>query len=152
MIVANIKDAKRYYSLNENFKTVFDFLETLTQTNLPEGISGDGYKVNLSGKYADTFDLTPNGEPRPFEAHVKYIDIHYCIDGSEAIGYNDISRLTAITDYNEQDDYLLLSGEMSKVILLPGDFCIVFPEDAHIPCLSPSENCKVLKAVAKIKV
>ena len=81
MIVANIKDAKRYYSLNENFKTVFDFLETLTQTNLPEGISGDGYKVNLSGKYADTFDLTPNGEPRPFEAHVKYIDIHYCIDG-----------------------------------------------------------------------
>ena len=152
MIVANIKDAKRYYPLNENFKTVFEFLEALTPENLPEGISGEGYKVNLSGKYADTFSITPSGDPRPFEAHIKYIDIHYCIDGSEAIGYNDVSRLTATTDYNETDDYLLLSGESFNVILRPGDFCIVFPEDAHIPCLPADEGGRVLKAVAKIKV
>ena len=152
MIVANIKDAKRYYPINENFKTVFEFLETLTPENLPEGIVGEGYRVNLSGEYADTFDLTPNGESRQFEAHVKYLDIHYCIDGSEAIGYNDITRLTPTTEYDENDDYLLLSGESYNVILRPGDFCIVFPEDAHIPCLVADENRKVLKAVAKIKL
>ena len=110
MVVANIKDASRYYSLNKNFKAVFDFLETLTPNNILEGISGDGYKVNLSGKYADTFDLTDNGEPRVFEAHRDYIDIHYCIDGNEAIGYNDVSRLTATTEYFEKDDYQLFCG------------------------------------------
>ena len=152
MIVANKKDAKRYYQLNENFKTVFDFLESLTPENLPEGIVGDGYRVNLSGKYVDTFSLTASGEPRPFEAHKKYIDIHYCIDGSEAIGYNDVSRLTPTTEYDEKDDYFLLSGESFNVILHPGDFCIVFPEDAHIPCLPAGNDTRVLKAVAKIIV
>ena len=152
MVVANIKDAKRYYSLNENFKVVFDFLETLAPDNLPEGISGDGYKVNLSGKYADTFDLTESGEPREFEAHRKYIDIHYCIDGSEGIGYNDVTRLTPTTEYFENEDYQLLKGDSFKVILRKGDFCIVFPEDAHIPCLIANDEKKVLKAVAKIKV
>lgn len=152
MVVANIKDAERYYALNNNFKVVFEYLKTLTPENLPEGISGEGYKVNLSGKYADTFDTTPSGESRPFEAHREYIDIHYCIDGCEAIGYNDVSRLTPTTEYNESDDYLLLSGESFNVILRPGDFCIVFPEDAHIPCLPASDEGRVLKAVAKIKV
>ncbi len=152
MVVANIKDASRYYSLNENFKVVFDFLETLTPENLPEGISGEGYKVNLSGKYADTFDLTDDGKEREFEAHRKYIDIHYCIDGSEGIGYNDVSRLAPTTEYFEKDDYQMLKGESFKVVLSKGDFCIVFPEDAHIPCLVANEEKRVLKAVAKIKI
>ena len=152
MVVASIKDAERYYALNDNFKVVFEYLKTLTPDNLPEGISGDGYKVNLSGKYADTFDITPDGEARPFEAHREYIDIHYCIDGSEGIGYNDISRLTPTTEYVQADDYQLFSGEYVKVVLTPGDFCIVFPEDAHIPCLIADEGKRVLKAVAKIKI
>ena len=152
MVVANIKDAKRYYSLNENFKVVFDFLETLTPDNLPEGISGDGYKVNLSGKYADARDLTVKDAEIPFEAHRKYIDIHYCIDGSEGIGYNDVTRLTPTTEYFENDDYQLFKGDSFKVILRKGDFCIVFPEDAHIPLLAADEEGKVLKAVAKIKI
>lgn len=152
MIVGNIKDAHRYFALNESFRLIFEFLETLTPDNLPAGISGEGYKVNLSGKYTDTFDLTPNGEPRQFEAHRRYIDIHYCIDGSETIGYNDVSRLTATTEYIEGDDYQLLCGDYFKVVLRKGDFCIVFPKDAHIPCLTSDDNKRVLKAVAKVAV
>ena len=152
MIVANIKNAKRYYPLNENFETVFEFLESLSPENLPDGIVGDGYKVNMSGQYTETSDMPSDGSVPPFEAHRKYIDIHYCIDGSEAIGYNDIARLTPTTEYDENDDYLLLSGESYNVILHPGDFCIVFPEDAHIPCLAADDDKKVLKAVAKIKL
>ena len=31
MIVGKISDAKRYYSLNENFKAAFEFLEALKE-------------------------------------------------------------------------------------------------------------------------
>lgn len=152
MVVGNIKDANRYYSLHKSFKEVFDFLETLSVENCSQGIVGEGYRVNLSGKYADTVDVCAEGEERLFESHREYIDIHYCIDGCEEMGYNNVSRIVPTSEYMADDDYQLYTGEFSLIKLKPGDFCIVFPEDAHIPCLAGDENKKVLKAVAKIKL
>ena len=151
MILANIKDADKYCSINPNFKAVFDFLKTLTKDS-KEGIVAEDYKVNFSGKYCDTADINADGTPKVFEAHKKYIDIHYCISGSEGIGYNDVTRLTPTTEYDEENDYFLLSGEYQKVILREGDFCIVFPEDAHIPMMCGFTGGKLLKAVAKVKL
>lgn len=150
MILANIKDAEKYCAINKNFKVVFDFLKTLTKDS-KETLEADDYKVNFSGKYCDTADKNADGTLKKFEAHKKYIDIHYCISGSEGIGYNDVSRLTPDTEYDEENDYLLLSGEYQKVVLHEGDFCIVFPEDAHIPMMKGTVDGKLLKAVAKVK-
>ena len=122
MIVANIKDAER---------------------------KGDGFRADVS--VIKTSDCTPDGEPKKLEAHREYLDIHYCIDGFEAIGYADIASLEQVTEYNARQDYLLLNGDMSKLVLGKGEFCIVFPEDAHAPgmCVGSAKNVK--KAVVKIK-
>ena len=151
MIVGNIKDCEKYCSVHPAFKEVFDFLNTLCKESR-EGTVGEGFRVNFSGKYCETCDTGAGKSEKPFEAHKDYIDIHYCIDGSEGIGYNDVSRLTAITDYKADDDYYLLVGEYSKVVLREGDFCIVFPEDAHIPMMKGAKDTPLLKAVAKVKV
>lgn len=151
MIIANIRDAEKYCSIDPRFIPVFEFLKTLREDS-DGGIEGEDWRVNFSGKYSDTSDKAPDGTPKVFEAHRKYIDIHYCISGSEGIGYADVKRLTPITEYNETDDYVLLSGEYQRVILQEGDLCICFPEDAHIPLLKGATDGKVLKAVAKIKV
>ena len=73
------------------------------------------------------------------------------IEGSEAIGYADIDKLEIDTEYNSKDDYLLLKGEMHNVYLNEGDFCIVFPEDAHAPALR-AYNDNVKKAIVKIRI
>ena len=151
MIVANIRDAERYYAMNPHFRAVFDFLKTLTEAST-EGLVCEDYRVNFSGKYCDTSDTNPDGTQKVFEAHKREMDIHYCISGSEGLGYADVTRLTPITEYDESGDYTLYSGEYQKVILHKGDFCIVFPEDAHIPFMKGATDGKVLKAVAKIKV
>ena len=151
MIVANIRNAERYCSVNPHFGPVFDFLKTLTADS-EGGIECEDWRVNFSGEYCDTSDEAPNGTPKVFEAHKKYIDIHYCILGSEGIGYAEVERLSPVTEYDESEDYYLLSGEYQKIILQKGDFCIVFPEDAHIPMMKGAPEGKVLKAVAKIKV
>ncbi len=151
MIVANIKDCEKYCSIHPAFREVFDFLRSLSKDS-SEGVSGNGYKVNFSGKYCETCDTGAGESKKPFEAHKDYIDIHYCIDGSEGIGYNDVSRLRATTEYNAADDYYLLEGEYSKIVLREGDFCVVFPEDAHIPMMSGAVAGPLLKAVAKVRV
>ena len=151
MILANIKDAERYYAINPYFPEAFEFLKTLTEEST-EGVVSDNYRVNFSGELAATADEKPDGSKKSFEAHKEYIDIHYCISGSEGIGYSDVERLTPITEYDKENDYYLLVGDHQKIMLRPGDFCIVFPEDAHIPAMRGQDGATVLKAVAKIKV
>lgn len=149
MIVANIKDAKRYYGINPNFEKSFEFLKTLTETSDIGPAEGDGFKANVS--VTETSDYTSDGEPKSLEVHREYLDIHYCIEGSEAIGYAHIDSLEPVAEYDVQNDYMLLKGDMNKVILGKGDFCIVFPEDAHSPAMSAGEYKNVKKAVVKIK-
>ena len=151
MIIANIKDAERYYAINPCFSAVFEFLKTLSEDS-KEGVVSDNYRVNFSGKFVGTADKNPDGTDKSFEAHKDYIDIHYCISGSEGIGYADVQTLTPTTEYDKENDYFLLSGDYQKVVLRAGDFCIVFPEDAHIPMMTGAEGDKVLKAVAKVRV
>ena len=151
MILANIKDAEKYCAIHPKFKEIFDFLKTLTKDSR-EGYVGVDCRVNFSGEFCDAADQNADGTPKVFEAHKDYIDIHYCIVGSEGMGYADVKRLTPITEYNKDDDYYLLSGDCQKLILREGDFCVVFPEDAHIPMMKGVGDSKLLKAVAKIKV
>ena len=153
MIFGNIKDAAKYYSVNPRFKEAFEFLAKLTPDSLPEkGISEDGFRIGVPQGFGTNFDVNKDGTPRQFEAHRQYLDIHYCIAGSEGFGYNDVARLTPATEYNEEKDFQMLEGEVYKLILRPGDFCVVFPEDAHIPQLMGDADGKVMKTVVKIRV
>lgn len=152
MIFGNIKDAERYYSVNSRFKETFEFLAKLSPDALPQSVVEDGFRINLPNGYSDNFDLDTNGAPRQFEAHRDYLDIHYCIAGSEGFGYNDISKLIAATEYDKENDFQLFEGEVFKLVLHPGDFCVVFPEDAHIPQLIGDPDGKVMKVVVKIRL
>ena len=150
MIVGNIKDAKRYFSVNPNFEKAFKFLESLNKNSDKGPFEFDGFRGNVLELEAS--DLSAANEEKQLEAHREYLDIHFVIDGTEAIGYADIDTLEPVTEFNKEDDYILLKGDMYKVILNKGDFCIVFPEDAHAPCMCANEEKYVKKAVVKILV
>lgn len=153
MIFGNIKDAERYYSVHPYFKEAFEFLKTLNPDNMPkEGISRPDFRAGVPGGFGTNFDENKDGTPRQFEAHRKFLDIHYCVAGSEGFGYNDVARLTPVTEYDDAGDCQMLEGEVHKLILRPGDFCVVFPEDAHIPQLVGDPDKKIMKTVVKIKV
>ena len=47
MIIANIKNAERYYSLNPLFKEIFDFLGTLNEDSA-EGTQREGWRAGVS--------------------------------------------------------------------------------------------------------
>lgn len=150
MIVANIKDAERYYSLNPNFKDVFAFLKTLSADSHEGSFSFNGYRGHIAS--LTTSDFSADGAPKNAEAHKENLDIHYVIEGAEAIGYADIAKLRPVTEYDSEADYLLLRGEMQKVYLGEGDFCVVFPEDAHAPGMCAMVENKLKKAVIKIRL
>lgn len=143
MIIANINDCEKYFGISGKIGDALKLLETMEY-----GKNSNDFTVNFSEVITSDEDAT--GNKKLFEAHRKYIDLHYIIEGTEQFGYANISTLKPTTEYNEDEDYILLSGEISRITLSKGDFVIVFPEDAHIPAMK-SEGCKKVKrAVVKI--
>ena len=151
MIVANIKDAKRYFGVDPHFEEIFARLAELTADSATGGTEYDGFRIGVSE--GATYDVKPDdGTPRDFEAHRKFLDIHYVIEGAECMGYADVATLTPVTEYNDEKDYQMLSGHVNKIILNKGDFCVVYPEDAHLPQMIGDDGKKVKKAVVKMRV
>lgn len=146
MILGNIKDAKRYFCANEKFEKAFEILKDLDESASERITVEDGiFWINIA-----EFDSIEAGE-KPLEAHKDFLDIHFIISGEEKFGYADIERVSETKAYDTENDYLLLSGDADTVTLKKGDFCVVFPEDAHSPCMAKGEG-KLKKAIVKIKL
>ncbi len=146
MIFGNINDAEKYFPVNRYFAEAFGLLKGLDGSEHERITVKDGtFWINFA-----EFDEIATGD-KPFEAHKDFLDIHYIIEGEEKFGCANTESLTESRPYDKENDYLLLSGSADILTLKKGDFCIVFPEDAHIPCMSKG-NEKLKKAIVKIKL
>lgn len=48
MIIGNIKDAERYFGINENFEKAFAFLKGLTKDASADAFEGEGFRGGIS--------------------------------------------------------------------------------------------------------
>lgn len=90
------------------------------------------------------------------EAHRRYIDLQYIIDGSEVIEVSPVTGLNEKIAYNEEKDIAFYENASPansvSLIMKRGNFAVFYPEDAHKPCLVYQDTDNVLKAVVKIPV
>ncbi len=117
---------------------------------------GEHQKLQLNG---DTFAIEQVYETKEitecvFEAHKKYIDVHYILDGTEKIAVANTGSLTIDKEYDSQDDYALYKQpfQSSSLILESGDIAIFFPNDAHMTSITTTNKSIVIKSVVKIPV
>lgn len=148
MVIDNISNIKTYQSLHKDFEKVFSFLKGLTK-DAPVGTTVLD-EDNVWANVIEVQELPQN--VRLFEAHRKFIDIHYILMGEEKFGYANIESLKTKQPYNAVDDYELLEGEINAIFLKAGDFMITFPEDAHIPDYEKINDDKLVRVVVKVKI
>ena len=149
MILDNIKNYKKYESLNRNFEKAFEFLKRGDLGSLAIGkYEIDGENVFAMVQEYETKDL----ENAKYEAHKKYIDIQYLIKGTENMGYVSIDKLEVSSPYSEESDFMLFTGEPRLILLNEEEFFIFFPEDGHMPGIFVKEKSKVKKVVVKVRV
>lgn len=150
MIHTTFSEINRYVALNPFFEEAFKALSSLKKEDFVKGrheVDGDNIYIN-----AIEYD-TKEEDKCIFEAHRKYIDVMLLLEGEEQIGYTPLRNCRNITmEYNEKDECCLakLEPEMMKVHMLPGDVCILFPEDAHAPSIKAGESSHVKKLIAKV--
>lgn len=105
----------------------------------------DGTRVRL---LVQRYQTKPLDEGR-WEAHRRHIDLQLVIAGEERIGVAPLETLAA-EPYDDARDLLWLSGTGDMVTMRPGDFVLLWPEDAHMPGVRVDGPVAVTKAVYKI--
>ncbi len=147
MILDALEHSQRYEGLNPGFRAAFAFLKQANLARLPHGRHEiDGDRV---------FALIESGpqvgrEAARLEAHRRYIDVRYIIDGTDEVGWQR-TELCKTPDgpYNEKADLGFFADRpVAWTTLPPGTFAIYFPEDAHAPLGGHGTLCKVVVKVA----
>ena len=130
MIMDSIANIGYYTALHPGIAKAADFLKGLGAH------PGNGtYELEGDRLYATIADMkTSPLEGRNFEAHCKYLDLHYILEGEEHMEYADIRHLSQKQGYDEENDVCLYEGGGSVLLCRPGDFYIAYPQDAHKPC------------------
>jgi YhcH/YjgK/YiaL family protein len=151
MILDRIENANLYSALNAGFAKAFDVLRDKTLLQKEDGkYLVDGDKIYYTIQRYTTKPITEG----KLETHRKYIDIQFLLSGVELLGYAPLKGLTVAEEYNSQKDieFFETSKEITKVKLEPGLFCILFPDDAHLPGCHFNGSSDVRKVVIKIRL
>jgi YhcH/YjgK/YiaL family protein len=148
MIKDKLKYFRRYIKIRPDFYRAFEFLSKQDLASLPEG------KYPIDGEKLFVIVSKPAGKgvkKALLEAHRKYIDIQYVIEGNELIGIKKTSECkNPIGSFDVEKDIIFFTDKSDKYIKLkPGDFAVLFPDDAHAPL---SGKTAVRKAVVKVMV
>ncbi len=148
MIIDRIENAALYYSLHPKFKQAFDYIAQIDIHTLPAG----RHEVDGDAMYAlvQEYD-TKLKEAGKWEAHRRYIDLQYVVQGAEGMGYANIHDLEQ-GEYMPEKDFLPLFGEGEQIALRSGYFVLLFPEDGHMPSIALGESKPARKIVVKIAV
>lgn len=145
MVLGQLEHSERIESLHPQFKLVFDYIKSHDLLHAPlERITLDGDKLFINNVNPECVAQ----EAQPLEAHRDYLDIHILLEGEERIGWKPINNCgTPSKAYDKEGDYMLFDEPASSYVdLRPGDFAIVWPEDAHAPLIGSG---KVRKLIVK---
>jgi biofilm protein TabA len=99
--------------------------------------------------------VTEPKEDRKPEAHQKYVDIQCLVSGEETIGCSLLaSQYEVLQDELELKDLIFYKEVEQEVdmLLKPGVYAVLFPNDVHRPCCMGSSPARVKKIVIKIAV
>ncbi len=134
--------------LRSRIQAAIHYLQTADLANAPVGkVEIDGTQVYAMIQAYET-KLRAKGF---WEAHRRYIDVQYVVQGEELMGYANLAQLTA-GEYEAKSDFLPLHGEGNFLKLPAGMFTIFTPEDGHMPGIALDQPQPVKKVVVKVAV
>lgn len=148
MIIDRLDNSHLYTSINPKIEIGLKYIKSTNFNLLAEGFYDikDGIFAIVS-EYHSKEKL----ECKP-EAHRKYIDIQYIIQGKEFIGYTPLVKQEVLIDYNSDQDVIFYKATCSFSEITQGMFAIYFPTDIHQPCVKVDESIAIKKVVVKIPV
>lgn len=149
MIFDSVRN-KEYYRAYPLVYQALSYLSALSGKELP----APGTVLVPERLFCNPVTLTSRpADQCVYEAHQKYADLHYIVEGVEGIATADVKTLQVTTPYDEEKDILFLRGEEDgRYYLKPGQFMVCWPCDAHKVALMQERPDRIRKIVCKIRM
>jgi len=157
MVLDHLAAHRLYVTLHPAFSRAFEFLLHADWSELlPAGVdraSGNTrHAIDGDRMYVSIDVVQGRGrEGARLEAHRRYIDIQFTIDGQEEIGWKPLGDCTSTAvPFDVAKDITFFHDRPACWLSVPpGRFAIFFPSDAHAPL---GGRGVLKKAVVKIAV
>lgn len=147
MIFDTLENIKNYEGLGR----VYTALKFLSETDFTKMDLG---RYELQGD--DIFYMVQRYETDPdktiSEAHKKYIDIQFMVDGEEIIGIAPISCNKTEKEAKPENDVWFYECKTEPLTLIKNSFMVLYPSDLHCPGVAVDKPLSCLKVVVKVKV
>jgi len=148
MIIDKIENAHIYKNIGERISKSFEYIEVTDLKTMPAG----KYLIDGENIFALVSEYKTKSESQgKLEAHRKYIDVQYVIEGEELMGYIPLGNQQILEPYKEENDIVFFTGDKSFIKVSEGMFAIFFPEDVHMPGISTGKISDVKKLVIKVQ-
>lgn len=152
MIFDKMDNISDYFEELPLLKKVEEFVADFNHKKLSDGT----YEIDGKRVFAmvQSYRTKQQTQEMMFEAHKKYIDLQYIVNGIEKIRWANLDKVDLIEErYSSGWDIAFYEGNaMFDFTLTKGTFLLLYPEDAHLPGLSAQKDINVRKIVFKMQV
>ena len=153
MVIDRLDHAAQYYALGKGLETALRWFAAYADDgrDLPVKTVLDGERIFINGVNY-TSEAKPQGQ---LEAHKKYIDVMYVVEGEEKFFYKPIAEVKHVTmpyDAEKECQLAEIDADAAQVRFSAGHFLIFFPQDGHLAAQLWDKPCKVRKFIAKVAV
>lgn len=147
MIIDQLQNCHRYFHVHQGFKEAFQFLQAFDKAHFePKKLDIDGSNVRAIIELVEGKGV----QKARLEAHRKYIDIQYVVQGEDSIGWRPCQQCEKISSpYDSEKDIEFFAD--SSLLWLPitvDSFAIFFPDDAHAPLAGEGYIKKIIMKIA----
>ncbi len=147
MIFDTLENINNYKGLGRVY-TALQFLADTDFSEMPLG------RYELEGD--DIFYMVQSYETDPYktvsEAHKKYIDIQFMVDGEEIVGVAPFSAEKTGTEAKPENDVWFYECHTEPLTLFKNSFMVLYPNDLHCPGVAVDNPLTCRKVVVKVKV
>ncbi|GEM_PF-815548 len=151
MVIDRLEHAGQYASLGKGIAAALAFFRQYQDdgTDLPARTALQGEKIFVNGV---NYTTGPNPAPQ-LEAHRRYVDVMYVVEGAERIFCKPFAEVTnVVMPYDAEKECALaaLDADAATQRFSAGHFLIFFPQDGHLAAQLWDEPEKVRKFIAKV--
>lgn len=149
MVYDKIDNIELYKGLSEDICLGLEFLK-----NANPDIEFGVYELNPRVKVIVSEYRTKGDNEYGYEAHKKYIDIQYLLEGSEKVCCLPVEQLKETKPYSDYKDAAFYKAYIKPIEITLGNgfFAIFYPQDGHMPQLCHDKPDNVKKVVIKVEI
>lgn len=148
MIYDSLKHLEAYQGIHPG---VLRGLELIRNTDF-SGMEDGRHEIDKDNLFImlQSYETKPKNDTP--EAHKKYIDIQYLISGEEKIGVGPLEEMAEETEAHPERDIWFYHGPCSEILLSGDKFVVLWPGDAHAPCIAVDAPAPCRKCIVKVRV